>query len=117
MSSRVVIVGHCASGKTTLVERLRVHGVDASAVGQEHSDIDDLWNHYSPDVVVFLDVSLDVVRKRRRNPDWPEWIFELQTERLEAARKRADVEVDTTVNDADETFRIVWDHLQLTAHP
>jgi len=115
MSSRVVVVGHCASGKTTLVERLKALGVEASAVAQEHSDIDDLWDHYSPDTVIFLDVSLEAVRQRRDNPDWPEWIYELQTERLAAARARADLVVDTNTSDADSTFHTVRDHLGLTS--
>lgn len=115
MSSRVVVVGHCASGKTTLVEQLKALGVDASAVAQEHSDIDDLWDHYSPDTVIFLDVSLETIRQRRDNPDWPEWIYELQTERLEAARVRADLVVDTNTNDAEATFRMVLDILNLAS--
>ena len=115
MSSRVVVVGHCASGKTTLVERLKALGVGASAVAQEHSDIDDLWDHYSPDIVIFLDVSLEAVRQRRANPDWPNWIYELQSERLDAARARADLVVDTDTHDADATLHAVLAHLSLSS--
>ncbi|CAN5679172.1 hypothetical protein BH23CHL2_BH23CHL2_02770 [soil metagenome] len=114
MSPRIVVAGYCASGKSTLVDRLRSDGVEASAVAQEHSVIDDLWDHYSPDIVIFLDVTVEAIRKRRGNPNWPEWIYELQTERLAAARERADIVVDTTKSDAGETYRQVCMHLGIT---
>ncbi len=91
MPQKVVVVGFCASGKSSVVEALRARGVDAHAVAQEHSGVEDLWNHPEPDIVLFLDVLLEDIRKRRENPDWPEWIFELQRARLASARERANL--------------------------
>ncbi|MEZ4572196.1 MAG: hypothetical protein R2849_18120 [Thermomicrobiales bacterium] len=111
MTGKVVVVGHCASGKSTVVESLRSRGVDAIAVAQEHSIVDDLWNHQSPEIVIFLDVSLEKIRERKANPDWPEWIYDIQTERLEPARERADLVVDTSVAGVEETLRRITDFL------
>lgn len=111
MNLSVVVVGHCASGKSSVVRALRDRGIDAEAVAQEHSAVGDLWNHHNPDTVVFLDVTLEQVRARRGNPDWPEWIFRLQTERLSDAREHADLIVDTTMGDLDAVTREVVDFL------
>jgi len=54
---RIVIVGVCAAGKTTLAENLKSIGYDAATVAQEHSYIPTLYRNTSPDVVVFLDAS------------------------------------------------------------
>lgn len=99
---RVVVVGPCASGKSTLAERLRAHGVDAYVCAQEHSEIETLWRHLGPDVVIALNVDLATVRARR-GADWPEAIFREQLRRLTAARAAADVVIDTTSLDADAT--------------
>ena len=48
---RIVVVGPCASGKSTLVSGLREHGYDALASGQEHSEVHHLWRRTNPDVV------------------------------------------------------------------
>lgn len=99
MATDIVIVGYCASGKSSVVDGLRKRGIAAHAVAQEHSVVKDLWNHHDPGIVVFLDVTLDELRNRRNNPKWPDWIYDLQTERLSAARQRADLVVDTTAGD------------------
>lgn len=91
---KVAVVGGCASGKSTISARLRDLGYDAYVVGQEHSDIPDLWRRQSPDRVIFLETSLDAVRERRGR-SWPEWLFHRQRERLEPARAGADVIVNT----------------------
>ena len=62
---RVAVVGHCASGKSTLVSALRAHGYDANAVAQEHSAVSWLWRHAEPDVLIYLDAALETVRARR----------------------------------------------------
>ncbi len=99
MNPLVAVVGFCASGKSSVVAGLQARGIRAEAVAQEHSGIDDLWDHHTPDYLIFLDVTLDAVRERRQNPRWPAWIYELQRERLAAARVRADLVIDT--DDAD----------------
>lgn len=100
-------MGHCASGKSSVVAGLRSQGLDAYAVAQEHSEVLSLWNHLEPDRLLFLDVSLDVVRQRRSNPGWPEWIYVAQQRRLSDARNNADIIVDTDVLTVDEVVRQV----------
>lgn len=109
MSQRVVVVGYCASGKSTVVSALKERGIDALAVAQEHSVIQNLWNHQDPDLVVFLDVSIEAIRARRGNPAWPEWIYELQRERLASARERADLVIDTSSSGVDDVVRRILD--------
>jgi site-specific recombinase XerD len=92
---RVAVVGTCAAGKSSLVEELRSRGLDAYAVAQEHSAIPRLWAHLAPDRLVYLQTSLDTVRRRRGDTQWPEWIYEVQVERLADAREHADVTIGT----------------------
>src|SRR5687768_7213338 len=104
---RVAVIGHCASGKTTIVAALQARGYDAYVVSQEHSAIADLWRHRSPDRLVMLDVDYEVVQARRGR-SWPEWIYDLQRQRLEKARHHANVIVNTGTLSIEETIsRIV----------
>lgn len=100
---RVVVVGPCASGKSTLVERLTRAGYDAYVCSQEHSEITTLWQHLGPDAVIALDVDLATIRIRRGD-DWPDTIYQEQRKRLGAAWDAADIIIDTSVTSADETF-------------
>jgi GTPase SAR1 family protein len=93
-SLKIIIVGACASGKSTLVERLRGLGYDAAVCAQEHSEIQNLWRRTEPDIVVYLDVDLSTIRARR-GEEWPQTIYETQLRRLQAARAGADVIVDS----------------------
>ena len=96
---RVVVVGPCASGKSTLVRGLRDLGYDAIACGQEHSEIATLWRHAEPDVLIALLVDLPTVR-RRRGDDWPERLHEVQKHRLAPAVAAADLVLDSAELDA-----------------
>jgi hypothetical protein len=107
---RIVVVGHCASGKTTLVTRLREMGYDAHVSGQEHSGVRDLWRRSNPDVVIALNVDLETIR-RRRSPTWSEQIFAAQRERLGPALAAADLIVDTARHDEHDMVEIVTDWL------
>src|SRR5215211_408150 len=89
----VVIVGPCASGKSTLASGLKDIGFDAAVCSQEHSEISTLWRHSEPDVLIALDVDLSTIRARRGD-DWPESIYRVQIERLAAARDAADIVID-----------------------
>lgn len=108
---RIVVVGPCASGKSTLVARLRDLGFEAHAIAQEHSAVRELWKRKSPDVLIALDVSLEVVRARR-SPTWLEAVYERQHERLASAYAAADLMIDTAEHDADDVVAIVrqWLH-------
>jgi hypothetical protein len=94
-SRKIVVVGPCAAGKSTLVSALRALGYDAHVSGQEHSEIETLWQHSQPDVLIALDVDISAVRDRRGN-SWPEWLHDLQVRRLTAAARAADLAIDTT---------------------
>jgi chloramphenicol 3-O-phosphotransferase len=98
---RVVVVGHCAAGKSSLVEQLRHDGIDAVTAAQEHSAVPELWKHSGAEVLVFLDVDLETVRKRRGS-DWSEAIYSAQETRLIAARRSADLIIDTAKSPLDE---------------
>lgn len=103
---KIVVVGPCASGKTTLARGLRRLGYDASVCGQEHSEIASLWRHTEPDVVIALDVDLETIR-RRRGFDWPEEIYKLQQRRLADARAVAALVLDTSRLGLDATLQTV----------
>lgn len=113
MALRVAVVGYCASGKTSVVAGLRDRGVDAWAVAQEHSGIQELWRHLNPDRLVFLDVSLATLRQRRNDDRWPAWIYDVQHERLADARDHADVWVETDTLTLDQVVNVVLSELPL----
>jgi cytidylate kinase len=94
-SRKIVVVGPCAAGKSTLVTALRELGYDAHASGQEHSEIAMLWQHSHPDVLIALEVDISAVRDRRGG-SWPEWLHHRQVRRLAAASRAADLAIDTT---------------------
>lgn len=110
-SPRVVVVGPCASGKTTLVRLLRERGVDAYVCGQEHSIVRDLWRRQNPDVVVALTVDLETIRARRGD-DWSATIYEEQRRRLHDAMEAADLIIDTRRVGPEDAVSLV---LQLLA--
>src|SRR5215212_1287715 len=95
-SRKVVVVGPCAAGKSTLVTALRALGYDAHVSGQEHSEIATLWQRSEPDVLIALDVDISAVRARRGD-GWPEWLHDLQVLRVAAASRAAHLAIDTTM--------------------
>ena len=111
---RIVVVGPCASGKSTLVEGLRRLGYRAMVSGQEHSEIPTLWRHAEPDIVVALDVDLPALR-RRRGEEWPEWLYRLQRKRLWGAVAAADLRVDTSALGPDPILQRVAEWLERRA--
>lgn len=97
---RIVVVGPCAAGKTTLVAALQARGFRAMACGQEHSEIRTLWRRTMPDIVIALDLDLATLR-RRRGYAWPEQLYAAQRRRLAPAMTEADVVIDTSSLSAD----------------
>lgn len=92
---RIAVVGACASGKTALVNGLRERGYDARQVVQEHSYVPAMWQRITnPDVLVYLDVSLDAI-KRRREVTFGEKHLGEQRRRLAHAIEHADLVIDT----------------------
>lgn len=100
----IVVVGPCASGKSTLVAGLRAQGYRAMVSGQEHSEIPTLWRRQKPDVTIGLLVDLATVRCRRSSA-WSEEIYRRQQTRLQSAYAAADLLIDTAVLDQAETLR------------
>jgi hypothetical protein len=92
------------------VSALRESGVDAHVCAQEHSEVPTLWNHVHPDLVVFLEVDLATIRKRR-SPTWPEAIFQDQQRRLLNARETADVIINSDVTGVDQAVALVRESL------
>lgn len=111
---RIVVVGPCASGKSTLAGELRNLGFDARVCGQEHSDIRNLWQRLQPDLLIALDVDLGTLRKRR-HPSWSEWLYQVQRHRLRFAFHAADLSIDSSMTSADRVVATVLEWLE--QHP
>jgi hypothetical protein len=93
---RVSVVGICGSGKSSLVWRLCRAGVEAREVGQEHSYVRDLWRRFHPpDVLVFLDASLETILVRRPGSLLSEVLYADMVERLAYARACAQLTIAT----------------------
>ena len=107
---RIVVVGSCASGKSTLVAALRAYGFEAYACAQEHSGIKTLWRHYNPDLVVLLETDLRTIRSRR-SPTWPSNLYRVQRRRLASARSAANVIINTATTDIPTSVELVVDEL------
>ncbi len=108
---KIVIVGPCASGKSTLAAGLTARGWDAAVSGQEHSEIPQLWRRQAPDLLIYLHVELDTIRSRR-GEDWSASIYERQLRRLENARQHASLIVDTSMTTPDALLELVERHLR-----
>ncbi|MBI5566816.1 MAG: hypothetical protein HY870_18085 [Chloroflexi bacterium] len=93
----IVIVGPCASGKTTLVRGLWARGyAGARVVAQEHSGILDLWKRRGqPDVMIYLDARLETIAARQRRADWTAEYLSEQLRRLSSAFSACDLYLST----------------------
>lgn len=91
---KIVIVGPCAAGTTTLSHALRRAGYDAHACAQEHSYVPDMWRMTQPDVLIYLDAGMETIR-RRRSVAWDEAHLAAENARLTHARQHCDLYVPT----------------------
>lgn len=91
--SPLVLIGVCASGKSTLAQELEVLGVKARAVAQEHSQVHDLYRRSGHWVVVLV-ANWDTVH-RRRQLSWDLDFYRAEWERISDARKAAALIVHT----------------------
>ena len=107
----IVVVGPCASGKTTLVRGLQSCGYRAMVSGQEHSEIPTLWRRTAPDVTIGLNVDLATIR-RRRSAGWSESIYRRQQARLRNAFAAAAIVLDTAVMGPEQTLQAALDLLR-----
>jgi len=92
--SSVVVVGPCASGKSTLVRGLISHGIDTRVCAQEHSAVPTLWRHQGRPTLIGLTAQLETIRIRRQ-PRWSKALYEAQIERLADAFANADLLIET----------------------
>jgi shikimate kinase len=93
---RIGIVGVCASGKSTLAKSLQALGFDARQVSQEHSYVPDLFRRFSHcDILIYLDVTFDTLRRRLDNPFWPAFLYEDQRKRVGHALDNCDLYIHT----------------------
>ena len=90
----IVVVGVCASGKTTLSLGLRQLGYNVCSVAQEHSVSGRLWERPKPDFLILLDCSFETVRERKRI-SWGIDRYHQQQALLQHARAHADLVVTT----------------------
>ena len=112
---RISVVGPCASGKSTVVRALRMHGYDAHVTSQEHSAVPTLWSRQDPSVLIALQADLESVRLRRRNPRWSRTVWQAQQDRLSDAFAHADYVSNTSNLNANQVVREVLDYLESRA--
>ncbi len=112
----IVVVGPCASGKTTLARELGKAGIAVRICGQEHSSIRDLWQKMHPDLLVALSIDLPTLRERRHE-SWPEHLFMVQQARLASAFASADLIIDTTRESPARAAELVIHRLGGNASP
>lgn len=103
---KIAVVGNCASGKTTLVNGLKEKGfVNAYNVPQEHSVVQKFWSRYNPDLLIFLQCSLDTAKKRRPRIGWGQERLEHQKMKLQDAYAHKDIFIDTDNLSVDEVLK------------
>lgn len=104
---RIAVVGVCGAGKTTLLRRLVALGYEVREPAQEHSGVHDLWRRLTKaDVLVYLGARLETVRARGR-PDWPDWLYAKQLERVAYSREHADICILTDELTEEQVFEQV----------
>lgn len=92
----IAIVGVCAAGKSTLAAGLRSQGYNARGVLQEHSYVPTMWQKITrPDILVYLDASLDNIRRRRNDPGFPADLYGQELIRLSHARAHCHLYINT----------------------
>ncbi len=93
----VGIVGVCAAGKSTLARGLQERGLDARQISQEHSYVPDMWRRLTnPRYLIYLDCTLETIRARREDAEFPQWLLDAEQTRLAHARQNCDLYVDTS---------------------
>lgn len=110
---RIGIVGPCSSGKSTLARALRVLGYRVKEIMQEHCAAPQMWRRLSdPDVLIYLDVSLEVAARREGLEQPSSWWLEEREFRLAHARAYCDLYVDTSLLTPEDVLAQVVGYLQ-----
>lgn len=106
-ASDIAIVGPCASGKSTLVEGLRLHGLQARQIAQEHSYVPAMWQILTrPRVLVYLHASYPACTSRKQL-NWTEKEYQAQLARLAHARQYCDILVETDALSPEQVLQAV----------
>src|SRR5512141_81999 len=110
----IVIVGPCASGKSTLVAGLHDRGFElAHVMAQEHSGVRDLWKaHGRPDCLIFLDARRETIGARQHRTDWTDEYLADQLNRLRSARVACDLYLHTDELSIEGVLSKVIEHLE-----
>lgn len=91
---KIIIVGVCASGKSTLARGLQELGYDAHSIAQEHSQAPRFWARRRPDVVIALHCRYETTRSRK-SINWGPERWQLQLKRLADAMAHAHIHLHT----------------------
>ena len=90
----ILVVGVCASGKTTLSSGLRELGYHVRSFAQEHSLSGRLWRRFEPDILILLNCSYETI-KQRKQISWGPKRYQDQLKLLANAREHATLIVQT----------------------
>lgn len=113
---RIGIVGPCSSGKSTLARALRAQGYRVKEIMQEHCAAPMMWRRISdPDVLIYLDVTMDVAAQREGLANPSSWWVEEREFRLAHARAHCDLYVDTSALTPEDVLAQVVGYLQKSA--
>lgn len=75
---------------------LRARGFNARQVLQEHSYVPYMWQRITnPDLLIFLDCSIETTRARRDDRNFEAWILVEERRRLQHAREHCDLYIAT----------------------
>lgn len=109
---RIVIVGPCGAGKTTLAEGLTASNFPARQITQEHSYVPNMWQLLSkPDILIYLDASFESCDQRKRL-DWSPKDHTEQHRRLAHARQHCDIYLLTDDLTLEQILQCVLQSLQ-----
>ncbi|MCL5971374.1 MAG: hypothetical protein M1499_02285 [Firmicutes bacterium] len=107
----IVLVGVCASGKTTASQGLAKCGITARAVAQEHSMISNLYQRSGTGLVVVLVANWSTVHRRRRLA-WERNFYRTEWNRLTRSRQDAKLILHTDSLTREEVVAAIvrwWD--------
>jgi guanylate kinase len=106
------IVGPCAAGKSTLIERLGQMGYRVRHIAQEHSYVKDMWQRLThPDILIFLDATYPTTVKRRKL-DWSVEDWQEQQRRLSHAKEHANLYIETDQIAIEEVLQKVVNYIE-----
>lgn len=109
---RIGIVGPCGAGKSSLAERLSPYYSTVRAIAQEHSYVPTMWRRITnPDILIYLDASYSVTVQRRKL-NWTDAEYRIELDRLENARKNADIYIQTDHLNIDQVVETVSQKLE-----